>query len=592
MARTDNRLDLDANLVGYWGFDETLETDNAIDESQYADAHLTVTNATSVQTGRVGGSRQLSASAYASITLARLRITGDGVFTGWFKLSSVNNSGSLLRAFVSCAGPTTGDNQLFGLYVDNGGRLVYKHSSASGEVVVRTGINVIRINQYYNVAVLRSSGGTQVQLFVDNFNIPIADVTVNGGASSLPVPAPSANASAIFSVGRSQKETDSAFWDGLVDEVSVHNTARLYQPYLRGAYFRAALRSGTSRITSTNTILSVASSDMGSGVRWWCYERDKDLYVAKESPFGFFGPETRLTTPGGFNATTTTKPELIYDAATDVLLVVFVAGNRIFKLTATSTDDPATINMPFTADAGSILKLLENIELWRGGDGYGGQREPLSTDITIVSKPPIKIGIDDVTWVGADGVGANTPDPSLGMAPPVHVPLVAFVTDAVLGFGVSISAKDFTQATYAAYKIVGGLAIPMAAPVYMASNYGMYFAAISPRVDKQRYVIEVLDKSGNHTRFFSEVLEDRLQFEPYVGDAANSIFLPGYLTWESGSLGDGYGGQRELLTWELVSVNKVPLKFALQEPTIADIGDGYGGQLGSCTQNGVTVMTL
>jgi Concanavalin A-like lectin/glucanases superfamily len=357
------RLPLDANLIGYWGFDEALETDAARDATTNA-LHLTVTSSPAGALGRVGGARDLNGtSSFASVTSPLLRLTSDWLLLGWFKLDTVNTGGSLLRCFVSCGGPTVGDGVLYALSVKNNGALEYRHTAAAGEVLVTTAVGTIRTAQFYSVAVRRIANGPDqdIEIYLDNQLVAITSVTVNGSPSALPVPPPAANASAIFSVGRLQRVADSAFWDGLVDEVSIHDTARPYQPYLIAAYYQAALRSATTKLTATDNVVAVSSYEMGSGVRWWCVERDRDLYVVKESPFGNFGSETRLTTPGGGNSSNTGRPELLYDAALDTLYVFFFAGNRIFKLTANSTDDPATVNMPFTADTGGIIKSMVGV---------------------------------------------------------------------------------------------------------------------------------------------------------------------------------------------------------------------------------------
>ena len=266
------RLNIDPSLVGYWGFDEEDEANNAIDGSS-SGFDLVVTASDGTAPGRVGNSRHFTGtSTFASITSAGLRLLGDLTLMAWTKLGSYNGSGTQLRAIVSCGGPTTGDNSLYCLSVTLLGALRYSHTSASGEVVVMTGPGVIRTGQFYFVQARRvTSGGNQtIELYVDNVLRPIATVTVNGVPQSQPVPPPAANASAIFSVGRSQREANSAFWDGYLDEVSVHNVARAYHSYLIDSYFRGALRAPTTKLSATNTVVSVSSYEMGSGVRWWC----------------------------------------------------------------------------------------------------------------------------------------------------------------------------------------------------------------------------------------------------------------------------------------------------------------------------------
>lgn len=78
----DNRLDPDINLLGYWGFDESLETDNALDgATNFSPADLVITSALSVQDGRVGGARDFNGtSSFGSVTVARLRLLGAATF--------------------------------------------------------------------------------------------------------------------------------------------------------------------------------------------------------------------------------------------------------------------------------------------------------------------------------------------------------------------------------------------------------------------------------------------------------------------------------------------------------------------------------
>lgn len=588
MATTDNRLDLDANLVGYWGFDETLESDNAIDESQYADAHLTVTTSPSVVPGRVGNARTLTGGAYASLNLARLRLQSDCTMMGGFKLNSLLSSGSQLRCLMSSSGPLTSDVQLFALYVDFGGRLVYKHTSASGEVIVRTAPGTIRINQFYSVAVVRSAGGTQIAFHLDNFLVPVADVTVNAVASALPVPAPSASVIAVFNVGRSQKEADAAPWDGIVDEISLHDVARPNQPYLRSAYFRAALRTSTMKLSASDSVISVSSSDMGFGVRWWCYERDKDLFVVKESPFGRFGLETRLTTPGGSNNlfTSAGKPELLYDPASDTLLVAFIAANRIYKLTAGSTDDPATINMPLTGDVGGQIKLDDFVEGSRMGNGGGGLREFLSTDVTTVTAVPVKFGVLDSAYAVGNGGGSADEQTTILGSP--HKPNIAFMVHPSLGFGLVLGPVDSSMSGYQAFYLDGGAPVAMAAPTLIDSN-NLYFVPIATRVYGRGYFVRALAPGNFQSTVYSDVIVDRLN-EVQVSPTGDKLFTGRDGDGAEGtSFGNGGNGVREVLAEDFSYVNRSPQKLSDLDSAAYVVGNGGGGQSGSVIQNSVTV---
>lgn len=583
-----NRLTLDANIIGYWGFDEALETDAARDASANS-LHLTVTNASSASIGRVGGARGLNGtSSYASVTSSLLRLAGDWLLIGWFKLTSVNNSGSLLRCFVSCAGPTTGDGVLYALSVTSTGALQYRHTAASGEVLVTTAAATIKIQQFYSVVVRRvANGGNQdIEIYVDNKLVAASTITVNGVPSTMPVPPPAANASAVFSVGRLQRVADSAFWDGLVDEVSIHDSARSYQPYLLAAYYQTALRASTTKLTATNNIVSLSSYEMGAGIRWWCVERDKDLYVVKESPFGQFGSETRLTTPGGGGSAGTGRPELLYDAAADVLYVFFFAGNRIYKLTAGSTDDPATINMPFTADTGSILKVLDNVDGGRLGQG-SGQREPLISDFTYVNRTPVKLGFTDTD---TNYLGSGSGDQGTYTLGTPNAPSVAFVEYPSAGMlQLVFGPRDAEMGGYIVYRLDGGAAVALSAPTF-DSTRGLYYLAIPTRVYGRGYLVQALTNEGLPSGVFSTILVDRFLEGFTTIDGLKIDFGRAGDLWDSTVLGQG-SGQREPLISDLTYVNRTPIKFSTQDPDTNLLGLGAGGPGGSGNSDGVGTWT-
>ena len=578
------RLTIDASIIGYWGLDEALETDNAIDATANV-LDLTVTASSGTAPGRVGNSRRFNgSSSVAALTSAALRLTGDLTLMAWVKLSSFNSSGSLLRAFVSCGGPTTGDNTLYSLQVSNTGVLSYRHTSASGEVIVATAASTIRTGQFYFVVVRRvANGGNQdVEIFVDNVQMALPTITVGGTPQAMPVPPPAANASAVFSLGRSQRQTDTAFWDGFLDEVSVHNVARPYHAYLIDSYYRAAIRSATTKLSATDTVVAVSSYEMGAGVRWWCFERDRDLYVVRESPFGSFGAETRLTTVGGGGASNAGAPELIYDATSDTLYVFFVAGNRIFKLTATSTDDPATINMPFTSDTGSIIKSLDHADGGRLGLGGAGQREVLPSEMVQGTFPPIKVLTLDLEGYGL-AAGGDGRDAVVTMGAPNAVNLI-FMTVPTLGFGLVMGPVDSQMSGYVAYKYSGGVPVALTTPV--AFDIDRYFVAISPRVYGQVYFVEALNPKGYPSGVFSNAIVDRFN-EADNSPNGNVVIGQNDGLADNGPLGGGGAGQREPLPEELVYVNRAPLKMSLQDPDTSDLGLGGGGQSGSIT-NGST----
>lgn len=560
------RLPVDSHVLGYWGFDESLETDVAFDESSGAN-NLTVTSSPGVSLGRIGNARSFNGSSTfaAPASSTSFRLQGELTLIGWIQITNYNTSGSNLRTIISCGGPTTGDNLLYSLSVDNSGRLVYKHTAASGEVVVRTAVATIRTNQIYSVAVRRTISGANrsIEFFVDNVQKAVSDVIVNGSASALPVPPPAANASATLSIGRSQKESDSAFWQGTLDEVSLHDIARVYQPYLRSAYYRIALTNDVSRLTYFDNIVSISSYEMGGGVRWWCFEKDKDLYVSKESPFGNFLPEVRLTTVGGGSASMTQKPELVYDPATDTLLVFFSSGNRIFKLTAQSTDDAATINMPYTADTGGIIKAVDNVEGGRFGTGGGAQ---IPNSLTYVNRQPIKFNAVDTSSIGLGGPDTNVV--SIGVP---SAPVIIFYTDPALGFGVLIGNTSTNFVTgYKLFRSDGQSFIELAAPTLLAS--GKYFVAVSPRRYGSTFIAEVLGPKNKRTGTYSNALVDRF----------NEVLLKGPGTLDVGRDSDGADsaptgvGAGNQIPDSISYINRAPVKFSFQDTPAGNIGIGSG----------------
>ena len=568
----DNRLDPDINLLGYWGFDEALETDNALDgATNFAAANLVVTSALGVQDGRVGAARDFNGtSSFAAVTIARLRLLSEATLMAWVQLDSYNSTGSLLRTILSCGGPTTGDNLLYSVSVDTAGRLVYKHNAAGGLVVVRTPGAIIKTGQFYFVVVRRSTSGPDlnIEFFVDNALIPVADVTVNAVPSALPVPVPLANASSIFSVARSQKESDSSFWDGLLDEVSVHDVARSYQPFLRGTYYRVAIRNSTSRLTAPNTVVAVSSADMGSGVRWWCYERDRDLYVVRESPFGVFGPDTRLVTTGSGASTDARNVELIYDAASDTLLVLFVAGNRIFKLTANQTDVPVATPMPFTADTGGIIKSLDNADGGAFANG-GGQRQTTPEDIVYVTRTPVKIsGTDSPDYNLGNGGGSQSFVITQNRSTP---PSIDFMTRPS-GFGLAIGPADGTQSGYRIYRLIGGGSTLLGTATYVFTGGFYFFLFTTPPVYGDAFYGEAL-KFGSPTGTFTNTVV-YLNNEVVLENGTLKLGREGSVT-DTANVGNG-GGQRQTTVEDIVYVNRTPVKMVGADSPDYNLGNGGG----------------
>jgi hypothetical protein len=581
------RLPIDAHLIGYWGFDEALETDTAIDGTGNS-LDLTVNASSGTAPGRVGNSRLFDgASSYASISSALLRLTGDLTLMVWAKLNSYNPSGTQLRALISCGGPTTGDNLLYGVAVTLSGQLTYRHTSASGEVVVSTPPGTIRTNQFYFIVIRRIANGPNqdIEIYVDNV-LKSTTVTVGGSPSSMPVPPPLPNPSAIFSVGRSQREPDFAFWHGAVDELSVHDVARPYHAYLIEAYYRASIRSETTKLTTTNTVVAVSSYDMGAGVRWWCIERDQDLYVVKESPFGNFGPETRLTTVGGGNSSLTGSPELIYDAANDTLYVFFVSGNRIYKLTANSTDDPATVNMPYTADTGSIIKSVDNIDGGRLGDSSTGQRTPLESDFIYVNRTPIKLSLAEAGNLGDSSTGGSYSSVVQGTP---NAPNIEIMTLPTYGLGLVIGPRDSETGGYMAYRLEGGVATALPSPILLPDHSNRYFVPLSSRPYGMAYYAEALTVEGRPSGVFTPVIVDFFNetFESPTGVIQYGRNGSGT---DNGSLGDSSIGARDILVSDFSYVNRAPLKLSTQDPSVDLLGDSSTGQTAIVNQGSITVV--
>jgi hypothetical protein len=580
MAR---RLPSDANLVGYWGLDEASVTDDAIDGSLFS-RPLSVTSAVGVGSGRVAGAREFNGtSSFASRTDAGLRLTGDSTFMAWVYLDEYNSSGSFLRAIVANDGPLISDDVNYALFITNLGAVQYRHTSSSGEVVVSSPNGVVRTRQFYSIAVRRvTSGGDQtIEILLDN-RLLTATATVAGTPTAQPLPPPVGNASAVFSVGRALSASDAAYWDGMVDEISVHDVARPEQAYLRAAYFSAALRSATTKLTVTDNVLSVAASDMGNGVRWWCINRSRELYVVKESPFGFFGPETRLTTVSNENTSNVVAPELVYDAPNDTLYIFFIASNRVYRLTANSTDAPGTINMPLTADVGNQMKLVDFADGGRISDG-GAERVPREEDFVYVNRSPIKLNLVEETTPAIHDGGGGFEVISL------YAVNVAFIVRPDGGFGIHIGYDRDRFSGVRVYDVTGGAAVYLGNATLKRSDTlaPVWFYALGTRTYGSRYVMEAITRNGAPSGVFSTVLVDRLnRFDTY-----------GYEYWGMGSDGDGWdygtisdgGADRAPREEDFVYINRAPLKLSAADPDTNYISDGGGGEVGSITQSGLTV---
>jgi hypothetical protein len=378
------RLPLDAHVAGYFGFDEANPTDPAIDESTNA-SDLVVVGSPSVTPARAGNGRQFDGATNYAYGTSRTPFANwhYGTIIVWATLDDVNQAGDKLRPIIALDGPGAAgtDATVFYLGVLNTGAVVFRYDAAGPlPIVLASAPGTIRVGRYYSYAVTVDTvqdpdavdfGNAVVKLYLNHLPVPWAAFTAGGGdlgaPSSLP-PVPAVGANVRLTVGGSQKSA--SLWHGVIDELSIHDTARAAQPYLDAAYFRLTLGARMTRLTAHGNVKSFGGADMGGGTRWWVYERDSDLYAIRENSLGLFSAEIQLTTAGtaaagGLRPAGAHDPRLAYDPASDTLLIAFIASGRVYKITAASGDSPVTANMPGTQDTSGILKTLDPIEVGR-----------------------------------------------------------------------------------------------------------------------------------------------------------------------------------------------------------------------------------
>lgn len=553
------RLQVDAHVVGYWGFDEANQDDIAIDESSYV-RDLTVVTAIGVAPARVGNGRIFDGSttyAYPADS-APYRLVDSHSIIVWIIINSMNQSGDLLRPIVSCdgAGGTTADNTLYALSVDNAGRVVYRFDRNAGEpTVFRTAAGVIKTNRYYSLALARSvSGGlASVTLFIDNQPEPWASVTVNGvtqGDPAAAVAAPNTTGStAELRVGASLKSSSKL--DGVVDELSLHDVARAYASYFKDAYFSITRSLAFTRITNHGDIRTVGSAEMGGGSRWWVYERAGSLYAIRENSLGLFSQEVWLTTAGTLPSGVASpagveQPRLAYDPVSDVLLIVFVGGGRVFKITAKSSDAPSTQNMPLTQDTGSILKASDAYDISRIGVG-----SPMAS---------------------GDGVGRDVNSDTLS------APTLVFVD--VPSFGIAVVGSN--SYGYALYRTIAGVEqfLGYAKGTKNSQRGGMtdwyWFIPVASRVPWAAYRAFPLTSKGgislNGSNMLYDYSSDMFELTParlvynLNGEAPDDILAP------------GAGGPVQVQDG-LVLVNRQPVKMQVVDADSLKIGSGDSSQI-------------
>lgn len=495
------RLPIDGGVLAYFGFDEANPGDPAVDESGNGN-DLTVTGAAAVVPARLGNGRQfdgaVTVATPADSSIFRIGLNG---VVAWFILDSVNQAGDGLRPILTLEGPGAGanDDTDLGLHVSNAGALVL-HLTASGGLpcVLSTAPGSIRVNRYYSVAITidiapldppTSANGIIAKLWLNNVATPWTSFTVNGVPladpnGEGPVRAP-CGGNTFLTLGGRQKSTSK--WHGVLDEVSLHSTVRAYDPYLRAAYFRLTLATSFTRLTTLGTVRVLAAADMGGGTRWWCYERDQSLYVIRENSLGLFSQEIKLTegpnlangavSPGGMNT-----PRLTYEPTTDTLVVAFLGAGRVFKVTALSSDQPATLIVPATGETlGGAIKVVDPVDRLRGSAG---------------------MGLPGVTGAAATPLANQTTLP----------PTIAFLHTP--SFGVAVSGTH--PAGYALYRTVGGAEtlVGVATGAKQTARYeargNYWFVAVPDRVDGAAYVARPLGGMAGLPAVTSNRIVDRL----------------------------------------------------------------------------------
>jgi hypothetical protein len=558
-----DRLPIDANVIGYWGFDEANGTDLALDESSYSN-NLTVSGSAVASASRVGNARLFDGSTvFASPSSSTsFQVGGNLSLICWAQFTSLNSSGSNLRTLICCDGTTSGsaDNTQYNLSVDGTGAVVLKHEHGSAvPVIFKSAGNVIQINKFFSIAVTRtvSAGIASALLYVNNVLVAWASITDNGVTTASPL-APSGGTTATLKIGKSGKASDSAYMAGLIDEVSIHNTARPSQPYLVAAYYRITLSVTSARLTAFGSIKSLGSADMGGGNRWWVYERDQNLFVVRENSLGFYSSEVQLTTSGttvlGASVPgAVSQPEVLYDAASDTLLVSWLSANKVFKLTATAEDAPSTQNMPYSADTSGQVKVDSITEAFH--DGVGGGDQP--------------------RVFGGNGDGG-----SMGEATPGSITIQFANLSALGGFGVMVPDSDAYG--YALFQVRGGAAqrIATLSTVVTGSPLGAYyyFYPISVRVTGTQYYVRPLRKNGTLGVNYSNVITD------WTGSAqlltADGLSLK--VNSDGGDIPDGYspgiGEATDRPLQDLIYlVNHQPLKVNAVDPDASLNTVGCGG---------------
>lgn len=483
-------LPIDDHLLAYWGFDEANPTDIGLDRSKYANT-LTFVGVAPPQRGKVGNARLFSSisGTYATCAVsAGISAASHLTVLTWGSLASINSAGSMIRTIVACDGPsnaTARQNTVFSLGVASDGAIVFRHDTGVAQpVVLKTAPGTIAIDHFYFIAIIRTydgDGNAVVTPILNGAALTWASATVNGVAQvnpNAPVPPPAGGEDSTCRVGMSQKNGDD-FWDGLIDETSIHDTERAFSPYITGAYLKTALLTNVTRLTDANSIQRVAVANIANGGRWWIYIRDRNCFAIRETSLGTFEEEVQLTT-GGTAANgaplpaEVDQPKVIYETATGTLIVAFIAAGKVYKFTGILGDAPATLNMPYTLDTSTILKAHELSDfIGRGSSG------------------------STTTLVADNAVYGNTGD----------VANIAFFTDGA--FGVYVNGTS--AGGYRLFMVVGGQEKAVA-----DVPSGMSLTTVAPRTYGAGYRAYILDTEGRiHRELCSSTITD---FEGYAQD--------------------------------------------------------------------------
>ena len=150
-------------------------------------------------------------------------------------------------------------------------------------------------------------------------------------------------------------------------------------------------------------------------------------------------------------------------------MVAFLNAGRVFKVTATADDAPATQNMPFTVDTTGIIKARDQEDQIRifGGD-RAGRDFPMGVSRTVPATPNI----------------AFTTAPS---------------------FGISIPSTSGVQ-THKIYRSVAGVAKELGTSVFV-QNQSYWFFALTERILGAVYYVEPV-VGGQGVGVFSNVIQD------------------------------------------------------------------------------------